>query len=163
MKERSARLETIRRLIKTGLIESQEILLKRLETEGYAVTQATLSRDLKLLRVGKISAANGYSYTLPDEDDRQKTGKFPGHDFLRGYVSINWSGNLAVIKTHSGHSDAVALALDTLNLDEIMGTISGRDDTVFVALKEGVSGKDFFARLKEKIPEIMPVNSPSTA
>jgi transcriptional regulator of arginine metabolism len=154
MKERLARLKAVRRLIRACRIESQETLLCHLEKEGFTVTQATLSRDLKLLRVGKISdSRGGYVYSLPGEE-AQETDRNSVHDFLRGYISIDWAGNLVVIKTHSGHSDAVTLAVDNLALDEVMGTISGRDNTVFVALREGVSGEDFLARLKEFIPEL---------
>ena len=153
MKERLTRLKAIRSVIKTHHIESQEALLSYLEKEGFSVTQATLSRDLKLLRVGKIPAGSSYVYTLPPEE--QGTERTCIGDFLRGFISIDWSGNLAVIKTHSGHSDAVALAIDLLNMDEVMGTISGRDNTVFVALREGASGEDFLAGLKEIIPELV--------
>jgi transcriptional regulator of arginine metabolism len=155
MKERLARLKAVRKLIKTYRIESQETLLGHLEKEGFQVTQATLSRDLKLLKVGKISDGhNGYVYSLPEDDERQETERTYIHDFLRGYISIDWSGNLVVIKTYSGHSDSVALAVDNLGLDDVMGTISGRDNTVFVALREGVTGEDFLAHMKESIPEI---------
>ena len=75
-------------------------------------------------------------------------------DFLRGYISIEFSGNMVVIKTYSGHSDVVAGALDSMNLEEILGTISGRDNCVFVCLREGVSGDDFLDTLKMKIPEL---------
>jgi transcriptional regulator of arginine metabolism len=155
MKERLARLKAVRKLIKTYRIESQETLLGHLEKGGFQVTQATLSRDLKLLKVGKISDGhNGYVYSLPEDDERQETERTYIHDFLRGYISIDWSGNLVVIKTYSGHSDSVALAVDNLGLDDVMGTISGRDNTVFVALREGVTGEDFLAHMKESIPEI---------
>jgi transcriptional regulator of arginine metabolism len=142
-------------LIKTYRIESQEILLGHLQKEGFMVTQATLSRDLKLLKVGKISDGhNGYVYTLPGEDDRQENERTYVHDFLRGYVSIDWSGNMVVIRTYSGHSDSVALAVDNLALDDVLGTIAGRDNTVFVCLREGVTGEDFMAQMREKIPEL---------
>jgi len=155
VKERLARLKAIRKLIKTYRIESQEILLGHLQKEGFMVTQATLSRDLKLLKVGKISDGhNGYVYTLPGEDDRQENERTYVHDFLRGYVSIDWSGNMVVIRTYSGHSDSVALAVDNLALDDVLGTIAGRDNTVFVCLREGVTGEDFMAQMREKIPEL---------
>lgn len=155
MKERLARLKAIRKLIKTYRIESQETLLGHLQKEGFIVTQATLSRDLKLLKVGKISDGhNGYVYSLPGDDDRQETERTYVHDFLRGYISIDWSGNMVVIKTYSGHSDSVALAVDNLALDDVLGTIAGRDNTVFVCLREGISGEDFLAQMKEKIPEL---------
>ncbi|MCX7656120.1 MAG: ArgR family transcriptional regulator [Treponemataceae bacterium] len=155
MKERLARLKAIRKLIKTYRIESQEILLGYLQKEGFQVTQATLSRDLKLLKVGKVSDGhNGYVYTLPGEDERQESERTYINDFLRGYISIDWSGNMVVIRTYSGHSDSVALAVDNLALDEVLGTIAGRDNTVFVCLREGVTGEEFLARMKEKIPEL---------
>jgi transcriptional regulator of arginine metabolism len=155
MKERLARLKAVRKLIKTYHIESQETLLSYLEKEGFQVTQATLSRDLKLLKVGKISDGHkGYIYSLPGDDERQENERTYIHDFLRGYVSIDWSGNLAVIKTYSGHSELVALAVDNFGLDEVVGTVAGRDNTVFVALREGVNGEEFFAHMKERIPEI---------
>ena len=74
MKERLTRLKTIRKLIKNYRIESQDSLLAYLEKEGFEVTQATLSRDLKLLKVGKIADGNtGYVYTLPGDDERQES------------------------------------------------------------------------------------------
>lgn len=155
MKERLTRLKTIRKLIKTYRIESQEALLGYLSREGFAVTQATLSRDLKLLKVGKLSDGhNGYVYTLPGEEERQESELSVAQDFLRGYISIESSGNLAVIKTYSGHSDVIAGAIDSMGLDEVLGTISGRDNCVFVCLREGVSGEDFLDSLKLKIPEL---------
>jgi transcriptional regulator of arginine metabolism len=155
VKERLTRLKAIKKLIKTYRIESQETLLGHLQKEGFLVTQATLSRDLKLLKVGKISDGhNGYVYSLPGDDDRQETERTFVQDFLRGYISIDWSLNMVVIKTYSGHSDSVALAVDNLALDEVLGTIAGRDNTVFVCLREGISGDDFMKQMKEKMPEI---------
>ncbi|MDR1899128.1 MAG: ArgR family transcriptional regulator [Treponema sp.] len=155
MKERLARLKAVKKLIKTYRIESQDILLGHLQKEGFAVTQATLSRDLKLLKVGKISdGRSGYVYSLPGDDERQESERASVNDFLRGYVSIEWSGNMVVIKTYSGHSDTVTLAVDNLGLDDVLGTIAGRDNTVFVVLREGFSGEDFMSRMKEKIPEL---------
>ncbi|MDR3333414.1 MAG: ArgR family transcriptional regulator [Treponema sp.] len=156
MKERLARLKAVQKLIKTYRIESQETLLGHLQKEGFIVTQATLSRDLKLLKVGKISDGHkGYVYSLPgDDDDRPETERTFIHDFLRGYISIEWSGSMVVIKTYSGHSDPVALAVDNLGLDDVLGTIAGRDNTVFVCLREGISGEDFINRMKETIPEL---------
>jgi transcriptional regulator of arginine metabolism len=155
MKERLTRLNAVQKLIKTYRIESQETLLGYLQKEGFNVTQATLSRDLKLLKVGKISdGQNGYVYSLPGDDEQLETNRTATHDFLRGYISIEWSGNMVVIKTHSGHSDAVALAVDTLALEDVLGTLAGRDDTVFVCLREGITGENFMSRMKESIPEL---------
>jgi len=153
VKERQARLYAICKLIKKEKIKSQDTLLEYLEKEGFAVTQATLSRDFKALRVGKISDGLGsYVYTLSGE--HQENERAYVSDFLRGCISIDWSGNIVVIKTHSGHSDPVAAALDSLSFDEILGTIAGNDNTVAVFLREGVMGEDFMRQLKKIIPEL---------
>ncbi|GHV78844.1 arginine repressor [Spirochaetia bacterium] len=155
VKERLDRLKAVEKLIKTCRIESQETLLGYLEKEGFTVTQATLSRDLKLLKVGKISdGENGHVYSLPDDEEERETNRTYAHDFMRGYISIEWSGAMVVIKTYSGYSDAVALAVDNLGFDDVLGTIAGRDNTVFVCLCEGVTGEDFMKRMKESIPEL---------
>ena len=154
MKERQARLKAVRNLIKSYPIESQETLLEYLKKDGFDLTQATLSRDLKVLKVGKVSNGNnGYVYFVPGDDDQKETRTF-ANDFLRGYISIKWSGNIVVIKTYSGHSDSVAMALDSFDLRDVLGTISGRDNTVFAVLKEGVTGEDFINSLKTFIPEL---------
>jgi transcriptional regulator of arginine metabolism len=153
MKERASRLNAIKKLIKADKIESQDTLLKSLRTQGYAVTQATLSRDLKFLKVGKLAnGSGGYSYALPTDAERQETERAYVQDFLRGYISIEWSGNMVVVKTYSGHADAIAIAIDTMGLEEVLGTLAGNDNTVFVCLREGVTGEAFLARLKENIP-----------
>ena len=155
MKGRNARLKSIKKLIKSSKIESQETLLGLLQQEGYEVTQATLSRDMKLLKIGKISDGNnGYIYALPNEEERQESELTVAQDFLRGYISIECSGNIAVIKTYSGHADVVASALDTLALDEVIGTIAGGDNCVFACLREGYSGDQFIASLKKRIPDV---------
>ncbi|MEE0885347.1 MAG: ArgR family transcriptional regulator [Treponema sp.] len=154
MKERLSRLKTIRKLIKNYRIESQDSLLAYLEKEGFEVTQATLSRDLKLLKVGKIADGNtGYVYTLPGDDERQESEMIYVQDFLRGYVSIDWSGNIVVIKTFPGHANTVSNALDNMNMDEILGTVAG-DNCLFACLREGVTGDQFMSELKRRIPEI---------
>lgn len=154
MKERLTRLKTIRKLIKNYRIESQEALLAYLQKEGYEVTQATLSRDLKLLKVGKVSDGNsGYIYTLPGEDERAESEQIYVQDFLRGYISIDYSGNIVVIKTFPGHANTVCNALDNMNMDEILGTVAG-DNCLFACLREGVSGDQFMEELKRRIPEL---------
>jgi len=155
VKERLARLSAIKKLVRTYRIESQDELLGHLRKDGFTVTQATLSRDLKLLKVSKVSDGNsGYYYSLPGDEERRESEKSYLQDFLRGYISIDWSGNLVVIRTYSGHSDSVALAIDNLGLENVMGTISGRDNTVFVALREGYTGEDFMADMKSHLPEL---------
>ncbi len=154
MKERQIRLKTIKNLIKDNSIESQDELLSLLQREGFEVTQATLSRDLKLLKVGKVpDGQNGYMYALPGEEENSESEAIYVQDFLRGYVSIDWNGNIVVIKTFSGHANSVCNAIDNLNMDEILGTVAG-DNCMFACLREGVSGEQFMEALKKHIPGI---------
>ena len=154
MKERQSRLKAIKSLIKENTIESQDELLSLLLKEGYEVTQATLSRDLKLLKVGKVpDGKSGYMYALPGEEENSESEAIYVQDFLRGYVSIDWSGNIVVIKTFPGHANTVCNAIDNLNMDEVLGTVAG-DNCMFACLREGVSGKMFMNTLKKHIPGI---------
>ncbi len=157
MKERLERLKVVRSLIKAHRIDSQEVLLHLLSEAGYSVTQATLSRDLKYLKVGKVAdGQTGYYYTVPSDEERKESERHFIQDFLRGYVSVDWNDSVFVVRTFSGHSDSVALAIDSMGLDEVLGTVSGRDNVVFIALKKGAKGEDLVKSLKEKIPEFDP-------
>ena len=154
MKERQSCLKAIKNLIKNNIIESQDDLLALLQKEGFDVTQATLSRDLKLLKVGKVpDGQNGYKYALPGDDENAESEAIYVQDFLRGYISIDFSGNIVVIKTFPGHANTVCNAIDNLNLDEVLGTVAG-DNCMFACLKEGVSGEQFMKILKKHIPGI---------
>ncbi|MFW5995393.1 MAG: arginine repressor [Spirochaetia bacterium] len=154
VKERTQRLRAIKRIIKERRIDSQETLLAHLQNEGYVVTQATLSRDLKLLKVSKVSQGEeGYFYTMPTEEQRREAERNYVNDFLRGYVSMDFSGNLCVIRTLSGHADSVAIALDSFGLEEVLGTVAG-DDTVLTILREGCNAQEWEQRLAEMIPEL---------
>ena len=154
VKERQVRLKAIRRIIKNNRVSSQETLLGFLQEESFSVTQATLSRDLKLLKVGKVSeGTSGYYYTLPGEDDRKESERSYIQDFQRGYVSLEFSGNLGVVRTLTGHANSVALALDNLGMEETLGTIAG-DDTVLIVLREGIKAENFLDKLREKIPDL---------
>jgi len=154
MKERVERLKTIKGIIKENRVDSQDKLLQLLEDHGYSVTQATLSRDLKYLKVGKLSdGRSGYYYSIPSEEERRESERHYIQDFLSGYVSIDWNQSLVVVRTFSGHSDSVALAIDNMGFEEVIGTISGRDNVVFIALKIGKNGEDFIHALKARIPD----------
>ena len=153
MKERLARLKAVQKLVQNEKIMSQQTLLEHLQMEGFEVTQATLSRDLKVLKVGKIfDGMGGYIYSLPGEAESKDVERTYVQDFIKGCISIDWSGNIVVIKTNSGYTDPVSIALDNLGFPEVLGTIAGRDDTVAVFLREGVKGEDFMKLLKKKIP-----------
>ncbi|MGD1822939.1 MAG: arginine repressor [Pleomorphochaeta sp.] len=154
MRERHTRLNLVKELIKNNRIDNQDSLLEMLKKEGYSVTQATLSRDLKMLKVGKISDGwSGYYYALPENDLISESEKSYIQDVRRGILSIEFSGNFGVIKTRSGHANSVAIALDVLAIPEILGTLAG-DDTIFVILREGMTKEDLQESFKNRIPDI---------
>ncbi len=154
MRERQRRLKAIKQVIRTHAVDSQEQILQFLADDGFRITQATLSRDLKLLGVVKLfDQSGGYLYTMPTEEMRRERQQSYVEDFERGYVSIAFSGSLVVVRTLNGHADSVAIALDNLSIDAVLGTVAG-DDTVFVALREDVSQETFLELLRERVPEL---------
>ena len=115
-------------------IETQEELAECLRKEGYQVTQATVSRDIRQLNLSKISLGNGkQKYIILKQDDNQI-----GEKYLRvlkdGFVSMDRAQNILVIKTVAGMAMAVAAAIDTMKLEEIVGSIAG-DDTIMAAVR----------------------------
>ena len=157
MKTKESRMETLKMLISSQELGSQEALLKALKKEGFVLTQATLSRDLKQLKVAKAASMNGkYLYVLPNETMYKRvTSSKRASEMLQssGFVSINFSGQLAVIKTRPGYASAIAYNLDLQDLPNILGSIAG-DDTIFLAIKQGVTHQDILEDLSQVIPGI---------
>ena len=155
MKLKSDRIETLKMLISSKELGSQDEVLAALAEEGYAVTQATLSRDFKQLKVAKAASMNGkYVYVLPNETmyKRVPTPRMAS-EMLRipGYRSINFSGNMGVIRTRPGYASSIAYNIDNGHIDEIIGTIAG-DDPIFIVIKEGVSQEQVIKGLSTIIP-----------
>jgi transcriptional regulator of arginine metabolism len=151
LEERTERHLAIKRIIGKRKVKSQEQLLEYLQAEGFAVTQATLSRDLKQLRVVKISDGPGYSYAMIEHEESSEKNFM--EDFIMGFLSIDFSGSFGLIKTLPGHAQSVALALDNLKLPEILGTIAG-DDTILIVPKDKVSRADLLRSMEKKIPAL---------
>lgn len=103
MKVKTSRLETLKMIISSMELSTQEEVIRELKKEGYKLTQATLSRDLKQLKVAKAASMNGkYVYVLPNETMYKRvTAPRKAGEMLQksGYISINFSGQLAVMKT----------------------------------------------------------------
>lgn len=144
---------TIRKLISDRDISTQEELVKLLEERGFSMTQATLSRDLKYLRVGKMPHTGGGTvYTLPGKEGREEGNDSPDLPFS-GFVSLLFAQGMAIMKTLPGHASSIAYALDNWNAYEIAGTIAG-DDTILIVPRDGVTGGELVALLKRRIPGI---------
>ena len=157
MKVKSSRLEAIRLIISSQQLGSQEELMDALQKEGFSLTQATLSRDLKQLKVAKASTLHGnYIYVLPNETmyKRVNTASSLREMLLvPGFLSISFSGNIGVIKTRPGYASSIAFNIDNGNLPQILGTIAG-DDTIFIAIKEGATYEDVTRSLSEVVPNM---------
>lgn len=138
--DKTSRLIAIRDLILSFEIKRQEELLEKLQERGFVLTQATLSRDLKVLKIGKKPSKDGSSvYFLPSVNEAKENIKNDDDNIsLTGFLSIDFSGNLAVIKTKPAYSHSIAASIDALNLYEIIGSLAG-NDTVMIILREGVS------------------------
>ena len=142
MKSKNNRLDAIKIIISSKEIGSQDELLQELTREGFCLTQATLSRDLKQLKVAKATSVVGKSYyVLPDNTmyKRVKDVSFTQEErHPDGFVSMRFSGNIAVIKTQPGYANRMAYNIDNSDLEHVLGTIAG-DDTIMAVIEEGVS------------------------
>ncbi len=124
----------IHELINQHEVETQDELVKLLEKEGFSVTQATISRDIKQLRLIKVLSSNGsYKYSTIKEQSEIITEKFI-KIFKDSLLNIDHAENIIVIKTLPGAAQAAGAALDSMNRDEIVGTLAG-DDTVFLVVR----------------------------
>ena len=142
------RQEKIIQIINENAIETQEQLIDRLNSEGYNVTQATVSRDIRELRLTKISCGFGvYKYVLSDKKPHSHSVKYL-NILKETVVGVEHAGNLVVIKTYAGMAQAAAAALDSMNWTEIIGTIAG-DDTIFLALRSVETGRTLTSELNE--------------
>jgi transcriptional regulator of arginine metabolism len=145
----------IRRLIGSRNISSQEALMKLLEQQGFELTQATLSRDLKYLKVAKMpDDMKGYVYILPDRDQAVEETELPGTR-PTGLISIDFAKGMAILRTLPGHAGSIAYAIDNLNAYEIAGTIAG-DDTILLIPRDGVLRSDLINLLRMKMPGLLP-------
>ncbi len=125
----------------------------QLQNEGFQVTQATLSRDLKHLQIRKAAeSGDAYVYSLPEADFLRENHQNHVHDLIRGYLSIHFSHPMAVVRTLTGHAASVALALDNLRIPGLLGTVAG-DDTVLLVLEAGTDNSTFLANLRSRAPE----------
>jgi transcriptional regulator of arginine metabolism len=146
LKERRQRAMAL--LIRSDAVASQEELAERLSALGFAVTQATISRDLEQIGAVKVRRAGQSSYSLPDQLLAAPGPQIASvlRDFAR---SIETAANLVVIKTPPGSAHLVGVALDQADLEEIVGTICG-DDTIFVACPSPAKAAELATRLRSQ-------------
>lgn len=125
-------------LIREQIIETQTELVDKLREKGLDVTQATVSRDIKELRLVKIPVGDGrYRYALPPQKVPSDVYRRARMRFLDSVVGIDHTLNLIIIRTHPGEANAVAAVIDDLSWPEIVGTVAGDDSILVVARVEG--------------------------
>jgi transcriptional regulator of arginine metabolism len=145
---RDQRLRAIADLIRTRPVASQDEIAEALAALGFTVTQATISRDLEQLGAAKVRRAGLLVYALPEEISPPASDGPQMQTVFRDWVrSVDFAGNLVVIKTPPGSAHLVGVALDRAELPEVAGTICG-DDTIFVAVRDVVSAPSLAQRLQ---------------
>jgi transcriptional regulator of arginine metabolism len=137
-------------LITNEEIDTQEKLAEMLKISGFDVTQATVSRDIKELKLIKTPSSSGkYKYSLPDAQSNSTSNRFD-KIYKDTIESVDYSGNMMVVKTLPGCANAAAEAIDTHGFEHILGTIAG-DNTIFLVVDEPGYAKI----LKEKFEELL--------
>lgn len=143
------RHEAILSLISKQDIGTQEELMTKLNELGYKVTQATVSRDIKYLKLIKTPVASGqYKYSYVNNEAEDFSGKY--YSILSHSVtSVDYAGNIAVVKCYAGMANAACAAMDNLEIDNVVGTLAG-DDTIFVLCRDEQSAgifKDYIEKV----------------
>ena len=145
---KSERQNRILELVKKYEIETQEEMMERLRSEGFAVTQATVSRDLKELKLAKTLTGRGtYKYCV--SHGRVHAGNLHlGNAMADSVLHIEHSMNNVVIKTYPGLAQAVASAIDSMNLEGFLGCVAG-DDTIIIITRDEESSAELSRTLTE--------------
>ena len=145
---KNARQTAILSIIEHNDVETQEELASKLREIGSVVTQATVSRDIKELRLLKVLTPSGsYKYATADKAEHGVSERFV-RIFIESVLSIQSSGNMIVIKTLAASANAAGEAIDNMRWPEILGTISG-DNTIFVVVRSEAETADVVERFRE--------------
>ncbi len=145
---KSERQARILEMIEKHEIQTQEEITARLQADGFKVTQATVSRDLRDLKLTKHMSSSGkYCYTVTRLHDHTGMARL-NNAMLESIVRVRYSMNNVVIKTYPGLAQAVASSVDSLNIDTILGCVAG-DDTIIIVTEDVESSAEISEKLKE--------------
>ena len=143
-----SRQEKMLELISRYEIDTQDELISRLRENGYDVTQATVSRDIRELKIAKMTTGKGtYRYVLPKQIDGNSGMKF-NSALIDSIVSVEHACNIVVLKTYPGLANAVAVGIDSMSLQEILGSVAG-DDTMLLVVKTSDGAKALEQELRD--------------
>ena len=147
---RYSRQNKILDIINTNEVETQDKLVALLKKNGYKVTQATISRDIKEIQLIKTLSPSGkYKYTVGTNSDQPVTDRFI-KIFRDTILTVASSGNIIVIKTLTGCANAACEAIDSLNVQNVIGTIAG-DNTIFVVVNDPSNVPALVSKFNEMI------------
>ena len=146
MKTKQNRQGLILDIISENTVETQEQLIEKLAEAGYPVTQATISRDIRELRLTKVACGFGvYKYVVSTQESHSHSAKYL--NILKETVtSVDHAGNIVVVKTYAGMAQAAAAALDSMGWTEIIGSIAG-DDTIMLVVRSVDASRVFSSEL----------------
>ena len=143
---KSKRQNAIQEIIAKNDIETQEELVSHLKAQGFNVTQATISRDIKDMHLIKVQSGNGtYKYSVNTKDNKNTTD-VRWRIFKDTVKSIEVAGHLVVVKTLTGTASAAAETIDKMDTPDVVGSIAG-DNTIFIALKTSIAAINFADKL----------------
>ncbi len=153
---KAKRQSKILELIASHTITTQEELQSLLETAGYSATQATISRDIKELRLIKtLSPSGSYYYALAPVQEREAIPVSLNSVFLESVRHVDFAGNLVVVKCFTGMANAVCATIDTGTWGGLVGTIAG-DDTIFLLMRTELQAEEFAQYLRELTEKAKP-------
>lgn len=148
---KSQRQAKIMEIISTRNVETQEQLLAALQDAGFRGTQATISRDIKELRIVKeLTSLGTYRYTASTSEVAGSFSAKLNTIFRESVVSFDYAQNIIVVRTLPGLASAAASALDAMNLSSVVGTLAG-DDTVMIVMRDNNAAAAFCGEIKNLI------------
>lgn len=154
---RRDRKSVLRMILNNMVMTSQADILRELSKQGFDIVQGTLSKDLCAMKASRIVTADGYRYILPDTplyhrvvDERP----LPTSMRSGGYESLEFSGNVAVMKTRAGYAAALGADIDAARPQSVVGTVAGHD-TLLLVMREGVTREAFLRDLGEIVPAVL--------
>ena len=146
---KNARQQKILELINKYDIDTQETLIKKLAEEGCVATQTTVSRDIRQLNLIKGISANGnYKYIAPGSGFVGKKAPVINSAITDAVVRVEAAGHIVVVKTYAGMANAIAVCIDSLNHDDIVGSVAG-DDTMLLVVKTSDGAKALESELRD--------------
>ena len=146
---KNARQQKIIELIEKYDIDTQDTLIKKLSENGYNVTQTTISRDIRQLNLVKgVTSKGTYKYIVPTAAVKEISVPILNSAITDSVTKIEAAGNIVVVKTFPGMANALAVCIDSIHHDDIVGSVAG-DDTILLVVKDASSASELEIELKE--------------